>query len=157
MLGYKPITVQPRQEEEALPYKLLQDADPDRTKVDQYCREHPVFLAKQDGATIGVYVLQMDRTSLEAEVLNIAIDDKYRGKGIGKLLIQHACTTAKTEGMQLIRVGTGNSSIGQIAFYQKCGFDLSAIKKNFFVENYSDPIVENGIPCKHMIVFEKKL
>ena len=53
-------------------------------------------------------------------------------------------------------VGTANSSIDNIAFYQKLGFRMAEIKRDFF-KAYPTPIFENGIIALDMIVFEKEL
>ena len=53
-------------------------------------------------------------------------------------------------------VGTANSSIDNIAFYQKLGFRMAEIKRDFF-KAYPTPIFENGIRALDMIVFEKEL
>lgn len=34
---------------------------------------------------------------------------------------------------------------------------MTEIKKNFFVDKYKEPIFENGIKCKHMVVLAKTL
>jgi hypothetical protein len=47
-------------------------------------------------------------------------------------------------------VGTGNSSLSQLALYQKCGFRIREIESGFF-ESYPEPIVENGIRCIDMV------
>lgn len=51
--------------------------------------------------------------------------------------------------------GTGNSRIGQLDLYQKEGFDIPKIVKNFFLKNYKEPIFENGIQYKHRFKLEK--
>lgn len=53
-------------------------------------------------------------------------------------------------------VGTANSSIGNLAFYQKVGFRITEVKKDFF-SKYPEPIFENGIQALDMIMFEKNL
>jgi ribosomal protein S18 acetylase RimI-like enzyme len=53
--------------------------------------------------------------------------------------------------MHTLEVGTGNSSIGQLALYQKCGFRITGIDYNYFIRHYDEPIFENGIPCRDMI------
>ena len=41
--------------------------------------------------------------------------------------------------------------------YQKEGFEMKEIVKDFFLYNYDKPIYENGIQCKHMIILNKNL
>lgn len=58
------------------------------------------------------------------EIMNIAVAEHLQGKGIGKKLLRHAIETAKGYGMSKLEVGTGNSSVSQLALYQKCGFRI---------------------------------
>lgn len=58
------------------------------------------------------------------EIMNIAVAEHLQGKGIGKKLLRHAVETAKGYGMSKLEVGTGNSSVSQLALYQKCGFRI---------------------------------
>ncbi|MEX6343726.1 GNAT family N-acetyltransferase [Staphylococcus ureilyticus] len=64
---------------------------------------------------------------------------------------------AKKNGYKNIEVGTGNSSIGQIIFYQKMGFRMRNIDVGFYDRNYNEKIYENGILCRDMIRFIKEL
>ena len=44
-----------------------------------------------------------------------------------------------------------NISTMQFALYQKMGFEIQEIWKNYFVNNYPEAIFEHGIQCKDMI------
>jgi ribosomal protein S18 acetylase RimI-like enzyme len=79
------------------------------------------------------------------------------GKGIGKQLVLHAIETARSRGNKTIEIGTGNSGIGQLALYQKCGFRIVGVDIDFFVRHYSEAIYENGIQCRDMIRLSKDL
>jgi hypothetical protein len=54
-------------------------------------------------------------------------------------------------------LGTGNSGIGQLAFYQKAGFRLWRIERDFFSaeRGYPDGIEENGIPLRDVVWMEQ--
>ena len=71
--------------------------------------------------------------------------------------MEYALREATEQGFVTVRVGTGNSSLSQLAFYQKRGFEIVAIDRNFFLTHYSEPIWENGIQCKHLLLLEKEL
>ena len=47
-------------------------------------------------------------------------------------------------------VGTGNSSLRQLSFYQKAGFRISGIIPDYFIGD-DPPVFENGIRCIDMI------
>lgn len=140
-----------------LPIDLLLEADPDQSKVEGYCKTGLIYVVEEDDKIIGLYVMEYMISAKKAEILNISVLKQYQGKGIGKMLLNHAIHQARALGKNKIELGTGNSSINQIAFYQKCGFEISGIIKNYFVDNYEEEILENGIICKHMIRFEKNL
>ena len=61
-------------------------------------------------------------------------------------LIEHAVRT----GAQRVEVGTGNSSIAQLAFYQRVGFRIVGVVPGFF-DCDQPPIIEDGIPCRDMV------
>lgn len=139
-----------------LPYDLLLLADPSREIIDSYIRDSRVYLALIGDVRVGVYVL----TPLEdkkAEVKNIAIHESWQGRGLGKQLLTDAAIKARDLGFRTLVIGTGNSSVAQLYLYQRSGFEITAIRKDFFIQHYPEPIYENGIQCKHMIMLEKTL
>ena len=92
-----------------------------------------------------------------AEVKNIAVSESEQGKGYGKALLKYADQVAKEWECETLLIGTGNSSIGQLALYQKVGFEMLRIEKDFFLRHYAEPIWENGIQCKHRVILEKRV
>ena len=71
------------------------------------------------------------------EIINIAIDPNYQGKGYAKKLLKFAINNAKNKGFKHIEIGTANSSINQLALYQKVGFIINYIDKDFFLKKRS--------------------
>ena len=141
---------------ESPPMPLLLLADPSEELVrDCLCRGQ-CFVAELDEEVIGVYVLLPTRP-LTVEIVNVAVAPPFQGRGIGKRLIGHAIETARQQGYKTIEIGTGNSSIGQLALYQKFGFRITGIDRDFFVRRYRKPIWENGIQCRDMIRLSQDL
>ncbi|KOP29047.1 acetyltransferase [Exiguobacterium sp. BMC-KP] len=132
------------------PMELLLMADPSQKLVKSYVKRGRCFVAERNDQWIGVYVLLPTRPQT-IEIVNIAVDELHRGKGIGMNLLRHAISKAKTMEYTTIEIGTGNSSIGQLALYQKCGFRIVGIDMNFFLRHYEEEIIENGIRCIDMI------
>ncbi|WP_088104527.1 GNAT family N-acetyltransferase [Halalkalibacter urbisdiaboli] len=141
---------------ETPPMYLLLLADPSRHIVDDYVKRGECFIAESDSKVIGVYVLLPTRPET-VELVNIAVAEEQHGRGIGKLLVRDAIETAKTKGYKTIEVGTGNSSIGQLALYQKCGFRMIGVDIDFFIKHYPEEIFENGIQCRDMIRLSQNL
>lgn len=88
---------------------------------------------------------------------NIAVKETEQGNEIGSLLLKDATQRAKVKQYQTLLVGIANSGFKQLYLYQKEGFEIHNIKKNFFIDNYPNPIYENGILLNHMIMLRKLL
>lgn len=132
------------------PMDLLLLADPSEETVVRYVQDGAVYVAMEQENLIGVYVL-LQHNDETMELMNIAVAEVYQGRGIGKQLLQHAIQTAKCSGVKRLVVATGNSSIDQLAFYQKNGFRMQTIIHDYFTEQYDTPIFENGIQCRDRI------
>jgi ribosomal protein S18 acetylase RimI-like enzyme len=137
-------------ENEQPPMDLLLLADPSEKLINEYIQRGQCFVAEMDQRIVAVYVLLPTRPET-VELVNIAVDENEQGKGIGKQLVLHAIENAKQQGYKTMEIGTGNSSIGQLALYQKCGFRITGVDRDFFVKHYPEPIFENGIQCRDMI------
>lgn len=135
---------------EAVPKSLLLLADPSERQINTYVQRGLTYVAKQEDRVVGVYVLLETRPKT-MEIMNIAVVEYMQGKGIGKKLLKHAVETAKGYGMSKLEVGTGNSSVSQLALYQKCGFRIFSIDFDYFSKHYEEEIIENGIVCRDMI------
>lgn len=116
--------------EEQPPLHLLLLADPSLSLVEAYLKRGQCFVAEVENCIIGVYVLLQTRPET-VELVNIAVDENQQSKGIGKQLVYHAIQNARLLGAKTIEVGTGNSSVGQLALYQKCGFRITGIDRDF--------------------------
>ncbi|OZI11125.1 GNAT family N-acetyltransferase [Bacillaceae bacterium SAS-127] len=141
---------------EELPIELLLLADPSEKLVKEYVSRGECFVAQVGQKIVGVYVLLPTRPET-VELVNIAVAEGEHGKGIGKQLVKDAIQQAKVQGYKTIEIGTGNSSIGQLALYQKYGFRMIGIDQDFFTRHYSEEIFENGIQCRDMVRLSQDL
>jgi GNAT superfamily N-acetyltransferase len=142
--------------DEELPMELLLLADPSETIVKEYTARGECFVAELEKKIVGVYVLLPTRPET-IELVNVAVAEKLHGKGVGKQLVMDAVKVAKEKGYKTIEVGTGNSGVGQLALYQKCGFRIVGVDLDFFVRHYPEEIFENGIQCRDMIRLSQDL
>ena len=140
-------------EDEQLPMPLLLEADPSEEMIGKYISESDILIAEEGGRTVGVCVL-LPLPLRTAEIKNIVVAGPERGRGIAKALIAEALKQAKNEGFRSVEIGTGNSSLDQLALYQKCGFRMTGIDRDYFIRHYPEPIFENGIRCRDMVRLE---
>ncbi|MFK3937417.1 GNAT family N-acetyltransferase [Alkalihalobacillus sp. NPDC078783] len=133
-----------------LPWDLLLEADPSRELVQEYLHKGKSFLAIENDVVIGVMVLCRIKNDTY-EIKNISVKENLQGKGIGSMLIKTAIEKAKQLNARFVEVGTGNSSMDALRFYQTRGFRIDRLDHDFFVRHYSEKIVENGIWCRDMV------
>jgi GNAT superfamily N-acetyltransferase len=141
---------------EDMPYELLLEADPSRELVDKYLSHSEVYVALLNDKVVGTYVLFPVSPEV-VEIKNISVQDEYQGRGLGTLMLKDASIKAKEKNYKKIIIGTGNTSVGQLYLYQREGFDLTAITRDFFIKNYPEIIYENGIQVKHLLILTKDL
>ncbi len=144
------------QKDEEIPYNLLLLADETIEAINRYINDSEIFIFEKDNKTLAVYALQKISDDT-IEIKNIAVDTKHQGQGIGKLLLRDAISRAKTKGFKTIVIGTGDIAIKQLHLYQKEGFEIFDIKKSFYLDNYPNPIYENGVQLKDMVMLKKEL
>ncbi|MCI4138004.1 GNAT family N-acetyltransferase [Bacillus vallismortis] len=144
------LTIQKAKNYDESLYKLLLLADPSKEIVDEYLARGECYTANIASELAGVYVMITTRPQT-AEIVNIAVKPTMQKQGIGKLLIRDAIEKAKHMGARVIEIGTGNSSMHQLSLYQKCGFRLQGIDRDFFIRHYEEEIFENGIQCRDMV------
>lgn len=135
--------------------ELLLIADPDEAMVRKYLEKSDVFTAIIDDRTVGIIVI-IKVDDEKCELINVAVAEDMQGKGIGSALVRHIIAYYKGK-YKTMCVGTGNSSVRNIPFYESFGFVHTSTIKNFFVDNYSEPIFEDGIQCVDMLRFEMPL
>ena len=141
---------------EAPPYDLLLLADPSRLLIETYLADGDCYNVEEKGEIIGVFVVvELHKETIE--IKNIAVREDLQCQGIGKKLVIAAIRIAKENGYATVEIGTGNSSIGQLALYQKCGFRITGVIQDFFVDQYDEIIMENGIQCIDMIRLEMNI
>lgn len=139
-----------------IPFELLLLADPSKEIIDEYLKQSDLFVAKNNDEILGVLVL-FPLTKETVEIKNVAVKTEFQGQGLGSFLIANAVKVALHNKLKTICIGTANSSVKQLCLYQKLGFEITDIKRNFFTNNYAQPIYENGIQAKHMLILSRQL
>jgi GNAT superfamily N-acetyltransferase len=93
------------------------------------------------------------------ELSAVVIDAPVQGQGIGQQMVKAVLARLLRAGVRRAIVDTGSCGIGQLAFYQRLGFRLWLIERDFLsVEHgHRSGITENRIPLRDMVWMDLEL
>ncbi|MBQ4612602.1 MAG: GNAT family N-acetyltransferase [Clostridia bacterium] len=135
---------------------LLLLADEQEDMVDLYLDKGDMYVLEDNGVVVCECVLTDEGDGI-LEIKNIATIPEGQGKGYGKKMINFVIEKYKGKGQySILQVGTGDSPM-TVPFYEKCGFVRSHVVKNFFTDNYDEPIFECGIQLVDMVYLRQPL
>ncbi|MFM8368824.1 MAG: GNAT family N-acetyltransferase [Chloroflexota bacterium] len=83
-------------------------------------REHQVFVVEDAGQVVGSLVLGITEEGFLLDV--IAVDPKYWGKGVGRIMLEHAEAEAKKQGFDSIYLFTHEKMTENQALYKRIGY-----------------------------------
>ncbi len=123
-----------------------------------YPAEMPGFLAMSDVEICGLATYTMRGQACEITLL----DAFQPGLGIGSRLVEAVIKEARMKDCRRLHLVTTNDNINALAFYQKRGFRLAALRPNAIEASRKlkpeIPLLgENGIPIRDEIELEMDL
>lgn len=81
-----------------------------------------VLVAEHHDEIVGYITIVLDRKSKLGRIPNMAVDERYRGMGLGKRLVEESFGYMRSEGMQYAKIETlDQNPVGQ-HLYPKMGF-----------------------------------
>ena len=134
--------------------EILLIGDEDELMINKYLEQSTFFvLYDNDILTSICAVIEIDSETVE--IKNLATYPEYQNKGYASKLLDYVCNRYK-EKFRTVILGTGENET-TLNFYKKRGFVETRRIMNFFTDNYSHPIVENGKQLVDMIYLKKSL
>ena len=91
------------------------------------------FVLKNNGIVLGF--LELSTLPPEMELFDIAIDEKFQGKGYAKVLMNFMIDFAKENKCETIFLEVNRINQKAISLYDKFGFKEYAVRKNYYGEN----------------------
>lgn len=133
---------------------LLLLADEQENMIEKYIDRGIMYVLDDEGIIKAECIITDEQNGV-LEIKNLAVKPEYQRKGYGKVMIDFIIKNYK-EKYSILQVETGDSTL-TIPFYEQCGFIRSHYIKNFFIDNYEQPIYEDGIQLIDMIYLQRKL
>ena len=130
--------------------QLLLIGDESEAMIDRYLQKGNLYVGISNDISIAVCVTMIiDNTTVE--IKNLAVRPDFHRCGFGRLMLKHVeCENPDKS----IILGTGETP-STLRFYEKCGYRYSHRIPNFFTDNYSNPIIEEGVILRDMVYLRK--
>jgi GNAT superfamily N-acetyltransferase len=150
-------------EEYAGPHRDLawsfREAEDSERLLDAYIDLGRVWVARSSSGEVVGHLQAVPRDGDTWEVTNTAVGEACRGHGIGRLLLEHAVAEARAAGVRRVILATATADVGNLRFYQRCGFRMTHVVPDAFTSyhGYPDGIVVDGIPMRDQVWFERVL
>jgi GNAT superfamily N-acetyltransferase len=127
---------------------LFEEAEDSAQELDGYIDEGEVLVAIADRRVVGHLQLVETATPDQSEIKNMAVDGRYRRRGIGHSLIEAAVDRARVQGRSTLAVATATADIDNLRFYQVAGFRMRSIERDAFTPatGYEAGTIIDGIP-----------
>jgi ribosomal protein S18 acetylase RimI-like enzyme len=139
---------------------LLLLADESEQQVRAYMNQGDLYAFSPDAEGVAGMILAIPEPDADAtvELKAVAVAPDRQAQGVGKRMLRAVLDDLRARGVRRVIVGTGNAGIGQLAYYQKAGFRLARIERDFFSpeRGYPADLEENGIPLRDMVWMEQE-
>ena len=133
---------------------LLLIGDEEASMINRYLEQSTLFVLYDKGKLVSLCaVIKADSDIIE--IKNLATYPQYRNKGYASALLDFVYDKYKNECKALI-LGTGENE-KTLRFYKKRGFTEFGRVRNFFTDNYTHTIFENGKQLIDMIYLKKSV
>lgn len=137
---------------------LFTEAEDSAQQLDSYIHDGRVLVVWRGRDPIGH--LQLITTGEgTVELKNMAVVDELRGTGIGRTLVNTALTAAARAGASRMLVATAAADVGNLRFYQRCGFRFASVERDAFTpeSGYPEQIMLDGIPLRDRVWLDQPL
>jgi len=133
---------------------LLLLADEQEDMIDRYLDRGDMYVLTDGDSAVGECVVTDEGDGM-LEIQSLAVDTEHQGKGYGRRLIGFVEETYRGK-FSVLQVGTGDSPL-TVPFYEKCGFAVHHVEKDFILEHYDHPIFEGGKQLIDKVYLRKAL
>jgi GNAT superfamily N-acetyltransferase len=126
-------------------FRLAEDSD---QQLDSYIDLGRVWVARAAEGEIVGHVQAVARDRSRWEVVNTAVAEHARGQGVGRALLHRAVDEARSAGVARMILATATADVGNLRFYQRCGFRMTHVVPDAFGahQGYPPGIEIDGIP-----------
>jgi GNAT superfamily N-acetyltransferase len=137
---------------------LFTEAEDSAQQLDSYINDGRVLVAWRGRHPVGHLQLVTNGAGT-VELKNMAVVEDLRGTGIGRTLVTAALAAATRDGARRMLVATAAADVGNLRFYQRCGFRFASLERDAFAPEtgYPERIMIGGIPLRDRVWLDQTL
>ncbi|MEC3917373.1 GNAT family N-acetyltransferase [Nocardia sp. CDC160] len=138
-------------------FRLAEDSEP---LLAGYLERGRVWVARNaSGAVIGHIQAVPEDGEPVWEITNTAVAQPFRGTGVGRALIEAVVAAATAAGVTRLELATATADVGNLRFYQRCGFRMTRIVPDVFTpeRGYPEYVEVDGIRMLDQVWFARAL
>jgi ribosomal protein S18 acetylase RimI-like enzyme/predicted enzyme related to lactoylglutathione lyase len=131
---------------------LFEEAEDSSAQSDAYIDAGEVLVATGSDGVVG-HLQLVDAGGGTSEIKNMAVAAAYRGRGIGRRLIDAAIDLAGAREHTTLAVATAAADVGNLRFYQLAGFRMRTVERDAFTPTtgYAAGTMIDGIELRDRV------
>jgi ribosomal protein S18 acetylase RimI-like enzyme len=131
--------------------RLAEDSD---SQLEAAIDEGTMYAVEDRGV-----VLVLDHGDRERELRYVAVAEAHQRRGVGKAMLADVAEAEQARGTRRLLVGTTSADTGNLDFYQRCGYRLLSIERDYFTpeRGYPPGFMINGLPALDMVWMDTEL
>ena len=137
--------------------RLFAMAEDSTAQLDSYLHAGQVLVAVVGDRVVGHLQLVETDDAQHSEIKNMAVEPSYRGRGVGRALIDAAIDLVLAQRRSMLVVATAAAGIDALRFYQRTGFRLRSVERDAFTaaEGYTPHLRLHGIELRDRVWLDR--
>lgn len=86
-------------------------------------KTNKTYVQMEGDISVGLLVLDIDKKKNNYYISIILVDEKYQGRGYGKLIVEFAVNTLKAAGAKKLTIGVARENVAAKKIYMNAGFE----------------------------------
>lgn len=140
---------------------LMRLADDSVAEIEAYRDRGTLFglVAPQGGSPRGMVLADQYEDPNTVRLLSVAIAEALQGRGLGSRMLREVLDRLRAQGWRRVVVSTATSGVAVLGFYQRLGFRMLRIDRDWFSpqRGYPPGLEEGGIPVRDQVWLDRPL
>ena len=134
-------------------------AEDSQAQLDSYLDAGQVLVALAGDRVVGHLQLVDAQDGQHSEIKNMAVEPSYRGRGVGRTLIDAAVDLVRSQRRSMLVVSTAAAGIDNLRFYQRTGFRIRSVERDAFTpaQGYPPGTRLHGIELRDRVWLDRSL